>query len=197
MNTVIHFTFLNAEIIVWGWFQLGFSRFRTSMADLHLGGWGHHDSGHCCLLSSVHVFSRERLHYLLPHTYLKALCLGLLWDLGELLCCQLWFLSCVAFCARYLWPFFLTLQFSTRVLVVRRQHVRDVPHGQQRSPTPRRAQRGQPGRRASGARRKPGSASLASGARVQAGLAARSQQTVLKGAGGTWGIRAVCTRLSP
>lgn len=103
---------------------------------------------------------------LFSHTYLKALCLGLIWDLGELLFCQLWFLSCMVFRVRYLWPSFLTLQFSTRIFVVRRQHVHDAPHRQQQIPTPRRIQRSQPGRRISGACGKPGSTSLASGARA-------------------------------
>lgn len=42
MNTVIHFTFLNAKIIVWNWFQLGFPSFWTPMSYLQLGEWGHH-----------------------------------------------------------------------------------------------------------------------------------------------------------
>ena len=55
------------------------------------------------------------------------------------------------------------------------------PTGSSRAP---RRGGGQPGRRASGARRKPGSASLALGARA-GWPRGRSQQTVLKGAGGT------------
>lgn len=49
MNTVIHFTFLNAETIVWNWFQLAFP---VSGLPCHISILENEvitDSGHCCL----------------------------------------------------------------------------------------------------------------------------------------------------